>query len=252
MALVGLVFLPLTVGLVRLSDTFQRAPLARNEGREQTSTSATPDTAGQKSYTRREVLRDGVFYAVLPLALFTPFVFTGLIIHQNLLLEAKQWSTSLFAAAFLGFGLTRFGANILVGILVDRFSARRVFVFSQLPFGFGLMVLAVFEPGWAAWVFLGLAGVSASAGALTTGALWAELYGGAYLGSIKSMAATAMVLSTAAASSLLVYFMQSPERLETMLWITAGLSAVLSAIAGRALTQRFLRPKHEAPVSRIG
>lgn len=92
--------------------------------------------------------------------------------------------------------------TIYSGILIDRFSARRVVPLFLLPLASGLVVLNVSDHPYMVWPYMLLMG--ASSGLYFTGlsALWAELYGARHLGSIKSMTNAIMVFSSALGPAL--------------------------------------------------
>ncbi len=184
-----LIFIPLSVLLVKRNSAFQRIPQAKVE--EATASRATQDVS------RRQVLRDWKFYMIIPSLIFLPFFITGIFIHQSLLAEANGWTMQWMATCFVGFGLSRILTNLVAGAVIDVFSARKVFIFYLLPLAVGLAVLLTGNHRCLAMVYMILAGVTSSLSGLTSASLWAEIYGVKYLGAIKSMAATLMVLSTA-------------------------------------------------------
>jgi len=184
-----LIFIPLSVLLVKRNSAFQRIPQAKVE--EATASRATQDVS------RRQVLRDWKFYMIIPSLIFLPFFITGIFIHQSLLAEANGWTMQWMATCFVGFGLSRILTKLVAGAVIDVFSARKVFIFYLFPLAVGLAVLLTGNHRCLAMVYMILAGVTSSLSGLTSASLWAEIYGVKYLGAIKSMAATLMVLSTA-------------------------------------------------------
>ena len=184
-----LIFIPLSVLLVKRNSAFQQIPQAKVE--EATASRATQDVS------RRQVLRDWKFYMIIPSLIFLPFFITGIFIHQSLLAEANGWTMQWMATCFVGFGLSRILTKLVARAVIDVFSARKVFIFYLLPLAVGLAVLLTGNHRCLAMVYMILAGVTSSLSGLTIASLWAEIYGVKYLGAIKSMAATLMVLSTA-------------------------------------------------------
>lgn len=150
-----------------------------------------------KDFTRSQVIRDPYFYLVLPVMLFLPFFITGIFIHQNLIASAKGWSMDWMAATFVGFGITKVLMSFVGGLLIDRFTARRVFVFYLVPLAIGLLILNLGDHKLFALLYMCLLGMTASLGTLTGVAIWAEMYGSKNLGAIKSMITMIMVISTA-------------------------------------------------------
>jgi hypothetical protein len=66
-----------------------------------------------------------------------------------------------------------------------------------LPLIVAMTLVAWMSNPWSAWPYLILAGVNTGMALTTTSALWAELYGVANLGGIKSMASALGVFASA-------------------------------------------------------
>lgn len=157
-----------------------------------------PDlAAGPLSWTRKEVLKDPRFYLLLPAASSGSLLFTGFIFHQIALVEYKQWSLQAWGSWFLVYGVTSMLAALLCGRLIDAFSAERIMPWLPLPLALALFSLAHFSAPWSAGVFL--VSMSISNGMLGTALspFYAELYGTANIGSIKSATSAIMVLASA-------------------------------------------------------
>ncbi len=178
------VFLPAVLLLVQKRSPFQKAP------------SGTDTEADPRDRTRGQVLRDPIFWVLIPVALFVPFFKTGFFIHQNLVAEGKGWEPEWLGSCFLVYGAARILAYFMAGPLIDRFRARRVFQVMLLPLLIGLFILWGIEHRWAALGYMFFAGITGSLAASTNTALWAELYGIRHLGAIKGSVSTLMVLFT--------------------------------------------------------
>lgn len=224
-----LVFAPLLVWLLRRSG-IELDPRRLNEGRRGDAggdgSDPPPDTE-PTDWRRREVLGDVRFWAVLPAALLTPFWATGLFLYQTTIAELKGWSLSLMASAFVAFALSRVLFTLLAGGGVDRISARRLFPFCVLPLGAGMALLLFLDGAWTPYVFMALLGVTMGASGSLKTALWAELYGVRYLGAIKSMMTSLMVVSTAAAPVLVGLALEDAGHLDGLL--AAGVASVVVA-----------------------
>jgi MFS family permease len=153
--------------------------------------------------SRREVLRDPRFYALLPVVLAAPFIITGLFFHQGAIAAALDWPLGLLATAFIAFAGCQVASALLTGVLIDRVGARRLMRFYLLPMALACALLWRGGHAGLAFAYMGLLGVSAGANSTLTGALWAELYGTRHLGAIRAMQHALMVLSTAASPVLL-------------------------------------------------
>ncbi len=143
------------------------------------------------------------FLMILPALIAPGFINTGIFFHQVPLVEARGWSLSWFAGSFSVYAAASIGGTMISGYLVDRLRAVRLMPFYLLPFGVACFVLALGSDPVTAPLYMLLAGFSTGCSATVTTSMWAELYGLARLGTIRSVAATLMVLSTAAAPGIL-------------------------------------------------
>jgi MFS family permease len=141
------------------------------------------------------------FYLVLPTILVTPFVVTGLFFHQAHMVALKGWTLAL-SSAFLGYAASSVVGTLAAGPLVDRFGARRVVSLLLMPLALGLAALTASAHPIAAYVFMLGAGATTGMGVTLISALWAEMYGARHIRSIRSLAWTAVVVSTAAAPAI--------------------------------------------------
>lgn len=156
-----------------------------------------------KQWTRGEVLRDPVFYALLPAVLCNGFVLTGVFFHQIHLIEAKGWSEELLGISFVVFAGVRVGASLLTGPWVDRLGSVRLLPTFLLPLLLGLAAVAVSDhPAALVALFVG-SGLSIGYGANVVGAMWADVYGVLHLGAIRSLATAVAVFATSLSPFLL-------------------------------------------------
>jgi MFS family permease len=218
-----LVFIPLSVVLVRKNDAFQLPDYEQNS------------LQSEEVISRKKVLREARFYAVLFPAVFPALVLTGLFIHQNLVATNKGWSMEWMAACFIGFGIVKIITYFLAGPLVDRFTARRVFPFFLIPLALGLVVLVFFNHPLAALLYLLLAGISNALSAVLGSAIWAELYGVRNLGSIKSALSTFFVAATSVGAILFGWLLSEEQWMKWTLMFTVALMLLASIVARRAL-----------------
>nr|WP_232426657.1 MFS transporter [Teredinibacter turnerae] len=145
---------------------------------------------------RRELLTDRRFWFALPALVAAPFVVTGIFIHQNFVMDQRAWSGDFFAMGFVLYGIVHWVSSIAAGVAVDRFSASRLLPLYNLPMFLALAAVAFLQGDYLVFVLLGLLGVSIGSSGPVGGALWAETYGTARLGTIRSMVASFGVWST--------------------------------------------------------
>ena len=171
------------------------------------------------SWNRTQVLKDFRFYQIIPGLLASPFIITGVLFHQIHLVETKSWSLKMFASCYPLYAFSAMVIMFAAGWIVDRLSAVHLLRFYLLPLGLGLIILASTDKTYAAPIFMILAGGTAGITTIVMGALWAELYGTEYLGSIRSMCFGIMVISTSIAPGLIGLLIDIGVTLETQLFI---------------------------------
>lgn len=227
--LVMLVFaLPVIVSLL----SRPRVPAA-SEGRAQ--------TLHQRDWTRKEVLRDPVFWAVTAGILAPPCFGTAVMFNQVYLVELRGWSREMFAGTFAVMAVMAVAASLVLGPLIDRISARRLLPFTLVPLGLASLVLGLVHAPAAAFVFMGLLGVSNGFTSTFAGALWPEIYGTRHIGAIRAMAFAAMVFASAAGPGLIGLLIDAGIPFD---WQLLGISvycAILSVVltgASRVLIRR--------------
>tara|TARA_B100000686_G_scaffold166857_1_gene174323 strand:- start:210 stop:1439 length:1230 start_codon:yes stop_codon:yes gene_type:complete len=153
-----------------------------------------------KSWKRTEVLKDFKFYTMLPCIMAPAFIITGIVINQTFIIESKTWGPYTMAKAFMFYSILTVLTLFVSGILVDKFTSRKLLLYLNLPMLLGLLILIYFNHPYTAFIFMGLIGVSNGLTNILISSLWAEIYGVNYLGSIKSLTGALMVFSTALAT----------------------------------------------------
>ena len=185
--------------------------------------------AGAGGITTLEIIRSRHFRHILPLAAASPFVLTGLIFHQGFIGEAKGWGIQYLASVFFLFAMGHATGAIAIGPIVDRLGAARLFPFNAIPFGLALAALWVGGPGWMGMIYLGLAGLAMGFYINLSTALWAEVYGTANLGAVRSLAATLMVFAAAAAPAIFGWALETGVPVDTIL-VLAIIYTALAAL----------------------
>ena len=173
------------------------------------------------SWNRSQVLKDFRFYQVIPGLLASPFMVTGVFFHQIHLIESKSWSMKLLASSYPFFALSVIGATFVAGWVVDRFSTVHLLRFFLLPLAFGLLLVAFTDKTYAVPIFMFLMGASTGAATIVISTLWIELYGIDFLGSIRSMCFSLVVLSTSISPALIGLLIDTGITLEIQFIIFA-------------------------------
>ena len=186
-----------------------------------------------KSWTRKEVITDIKFYTMLPALLAPPFIITGIVINQSFIIESKEWGEYAIAKAFMFYSALTVLTLFFSGLLVDKFSSKKLLPMLNVPLLLSLIVLIVLQNPYSAFLFMGLLGVTNGLANVLLSSLWAEIYGVHYLGSIKALTGSLMVFSTALATvvfGILIDFGHSIENIAIFCSIYTAISIVLLVI----------------------
>lgn len=155
-----------------------------------------------RSWSRREVMGDPVFWVLLTGVLAPPFIGTTIFYHQNYLTALQGWPPQIFAVSLIVMALTTISCALLTGAAIDRFRATAVLPFFLLPISAACFVLASSGPEATLFIAMVLLGISYGISSTLFGSLWPEIYGLDNLGAIRSVTVAAVVLATAAGPGL--------------------------------------------------
>jgi len=199
-----------------------------------------------KSWTRREVLKDFKFYSILPAMLASSFIITGIVINQTFIIESKDWGKFAIAKSFMIYSILTVATLFFSGYLVDKFTSRKVFPLLNVPLLLSLIVLAIFDHPYSAFVFMGFMGISNGLTNVLMTSFWAEIYGVNYLGSIKALTGSLMVFSTALATTVfgsLIDFGYSIENIAFLCAFYTAISIIIVIIFQKAYKPVLLENK---------
>ena len=155
-----------------------------------------------KNWKRRQVVKDFKFYIISLNMLAGPWIITGIFVYQSFISEAKLWSSFAIPKAFMVYSLTSIFSLILSGILVDKFTSRKLIPIINIPLLLSMITLYSIQNELSAYIFLGLIGISNGLANVLGSSTWAEIYGVKYIGSIKALTTALMVFSTAFGTAL--------------------------------------------------
>ena len=102
------------------------------------------------------------------------------------------------------------------GFIVDKFTSKKILPYLNLPMLLGLVILAFFNHPYSAFILMGLLGVSNGLTNVLLSSFWAEIYGVNYLGSIKALIGSLMVFSTALATVIFGFLIDSGFSIENI------------------------------------
>ena len=167
-----------------------------------------PDTDSDKpvrhvrSWTRREVIRDPIFWIVLSGVLAPGFIGTTIFYHQDYMATLNSWPPQLFATSLVLLSSTTVIIALLTGWGVDRFGAVSILPFSLLPLSAACLVFSLNGPAFVLYLVMLLLGISYGISSTLFGSLWPGIYGTRHLGSIRAVTVSAIVIATAAGPGL--------------------------------------------------
>jgi len=166
------------------------------------------------NWTRSAVLRDPLFYAIIPGIMAPPAIGTLFIFHQAHLTELKGWDLTTYTAYFPVLSITMTIVALLAGSLVDRFGAWRLMPAVLVPLGVASLLLATVHPQWAIPIIFVCFGLTQGMMSPIVGALWVEMYGTAHIGAIRAIASASLVAASALGPGLAGVFIDAGVDLE--------------------------------------
>ncbi len=181
-----------------------------------------------RDWTRAEVLRDPVFYGLMPGMLGPPFITTGIVFHQIQLMDEKAWNITTMPAVFPLFAASSVLSSLTSGWLIDRWNATFLLPFFLLPLGAAVFLMATVPSPVIAAVFMVLAGMTVGMMNTMSGALWPELYGVRHLGAIRALTVALMVFGTSLAPGFVGVLVDLGISISSQMIVMAAYTLVVS------------------------
>jgi MFS family permease len=192
-------------------------------------------------WTRSQVLRDPVFWAINLGFLAPPFMGTAIYFHQVHIVETKGWQLVWFVSAYpLHAGMTVI-ASLVAGWITDRWSSARLLPAFPLPLAAALVVLATVDSWIAIPVFMILMGINSGVMVTLLGALWPEIYGIRHLGAVRSLVFAVIVFASALGPGIVGWLIDWSVSVTTQIYVMAAYC--LAATPVMALAARQLRTR---------
>lgn len=194
--------------------------------------------SSMRNWTLDEVARDPAFYLMLAGALVPSFIGTSIFFHQDHLIAVRGYDKLAFAAAFPVMAASTVLFGLVSGHLIDRFGATRLAPFFLVPMFVASIAAAAITAVWGVYAFMLLFGISYGLTSNLLGVIWAEVYGTAHLGAIRSVVVSAMVLSTALGPGVTGALIDRGVNLPEQMWWMAGW-CVIASLALMLAARRF-------------
>jgi len=158
-----------------------------------------------KNWKRGEVIRDIKFYFLLPAILAPPFLITGIFLNQSFIFESKDWDMFYLARGFVFYAIFSVISLGIFGILIDKFSARKILPFYLIPMILSFLIVINSNLIFSPILFMIMLSITNGASNVLITSTWSEVYGTKYLGSIRALTVSLMVFSTALAPIIFGY-----------------------------------------------
>ena len=196
-----------------------------------------------KNWTRLEVIKDYRFYIICMNMLAMPWIATGVFVYQSFILSSKGWGPFVIAQSFMVYSITSVITLFLAGILVDKFTSRKLIIYMNIPFLLASGVLFLFNNPISSFFFFGLLGVSNGFANVLGSSTWAEIYGVKFIGSIKALTTALMVFATAFGTALFGILIDKGLSIE-QISLVSGTYMIISIVA-IFLIRKKLNPIYE-------
>ena len=193
-----------------------------------------------KSWTRSEVLKDYRFYIVTLNMLAMPSIATGVFVYQSFILESKNWGPYVIAQSFMSYSIASVFTLALTGILIDKFSSRKLLIYMNLPLLISALILFYFDNPISAFFFLGFIGICNGLANVLGSSLWAEMYGVKFIGGIKALTTALMVFATAAGTAIFGVFIDAGYTINSIAFFSA--TYILTCLFLLFLIRKQLEP----------
>ena len=196
-----------------------------------------------KEWRRIEVIKDYRFYIICMNMLAMPWIATGVFVYQSFITESKGWGEFVIAQSFMVYSILSVITLLIAGFLIDKFTARKLLIYMNIPLFIATIVIMVFDKSYSAFLFLGLIGISNGLANVLGSATWAEIYGVKHIGSIKALTTALMVFSTAFGTALFGFLIDinfSIEQIAIVSAIFIGLSIFLLFLIKHKINPHYL------------
>jgi len=226
--------LPLIVLLLRKFETrfvenISSVNIKQNVSNEETS----------KSFTRLEVLKDLRFYLMVPGLMAPGIILTALFFHHLNIADGKNWSHLWITGNYFIYSFSVSFIAIVVGILIDKFSAKVLTIFSLVPLIFSMLCLSFSFNPYIVIPYMFFLGTSSGFTYTSHPAIIAEMYGTKYLGSIKSLLSALTVFGSAIGPIILGALMDLNFSIESILIYFSIYSIVCTLLFIFALQKKY-------------
>ena len=174
-----------------------------------------------KQWQRIEVIKDYRFYIISSNLLAMPWIATGVFVYQPFITSSKEWGTFVIAQSFMSYSIFSVITLLVSGILIDKFTSRKLLVYMNIPLLLSTFVMIFFDATISAFIFFGLLGITNGFANVLGSSIWAEIYGVKNIGSIKALTTALMVFATAFGTALFGFLIDIGFSIEKIATVSA-------------------------------
>ena len=186
---------------------------------------------GARHWTRNEMARGWLFWALLPGVIGPSWIGTTVFFQVVHLTDVKGWDIVAYAGlAYPVYSVTTIIASFAFGAVADRVGVVRLLPVYLIGWAMACVVLSL-AGGLAGGVLaLAIGGIGSGGVTVVNGALFAELYGTRWLGGIRAITAAAMVLGSAVGPGVSGVLLDAGVAFDTQLWVMGGYMIAISVL----------------------
>jgi MFS family permease len=184
---------------------------------------------------QRDIMKSKAFWLLAPNIFFIPFAITGLFFYQFPIVEFKGWGIGMVATGLTTYAIASAFSILTAGPLIDKYSAKTFFPFYLIPYFFALMAIWLIPASWGMYVYMILMGLSVGFGSATVAALQVEFFGKKYIGTVRSLFTSIMVLSSAVGPALFGVILDLGWGFDTVFPVTLAILFLIIIQSFRAI-----------------
>lgn len=196
---------------------------------------------GARHWRRGEALRHWLFWALAPLLLTPGFIGTVVFFHQVHIAEVKGWTLATMAPAYPAYAAAAVGAAFATGWACDRIGPARLLPVMILPMAIGIWLIGPADTPLVWIAAITLIGLTQGVANTVWGTLLPAAYGTDHIGSVRAVASTLMVVSTALGPGVTGLIIdagvQVPDQAIVMTIWCAALSAAMIPVMRRLVAE---------------
>ena len=183
--------------------------------------------AVEDNWTLREALRTPMLWIFVFARMLPSAWGTGLILHQVSIFAVLNHSARVATETYALISLFAAGSALFAGYLIDRIKPAYVVGLQMIALLFASLVAMMMRETWLLVLFALAFGLGLGIGYVFDGAVWPNLFGRQYQGEIRGFVYTVSVIGSAIGPALFGLSYDYAGGYEPVLWLGAGLCAVV-------------------------